>query len=131
MTSTTAGAGVPVSTPTPDLDAENPLGEFDEGVRLVGTRCTTCGRTMLGARIVCSSCVSGDVQRVALPASGVLYSYTTLRVGPDAPRILGYVDLDDVRTLASIREDGVAVSPDARVELRHDDADWWFTPVSA
>jgi uncharacterized OB-fold protein len=121
----------PASTPIADLDSDDLLGTFPEGRRLVGTRCGDCGQTMLGARIVCSSCVSRNVTRVALPGTGVLYSYTRLHVGGDGVRAVGYVDLDDsVRTLADLREGSAPLRPDLRVELGVDGDDWFFTPSS-
>ncbi|BCY09722.1 Zn-ribbon domain-containing OB-fold protein [Actinoplanes sp. L3-i22] len=119
----------PVSTPIADLDGDDPLGTFDVGRRLVGTRCDDCGRTMIGARVVCSTCVSRAVSRVPLPATGVLYSFTRLHVGGDGVRAVGYVDLDDdVRTLADLREGPAPLRPDAPVELVVDGDDWFFTP---
>lgn len=121
---------VVVSQPVPDLDSDGLLGSFPEGPRLVGTRCDACGRTMIGSRIVCSGCVRTEVSRVALPTTGVLYSFTRLHLG-DTVRILGYVDLDDdVRTLADLRETAPLV-PGIRVELAVDGEDWHFAPVIA
>ena len=83
---------------------------------------------MIGTRVVCSSCVSRDVERIALPSTGVLYAYTRLHVGTDEPRALGYVDLDNgVRTLADLREDR-PLHPDMRVELVVDADRWFFVP---
>jgi uncharacterized OB-fold protein len=121
----------PVSVPIADLESDDLLGVFPEGRRLVGTRCGDCGRTMIGARVVCSSCVSRGVSRVALPSTGVLYSFTRLHVGGAGIRAIGYVDLDDnVRTLADLREESIPLRPDARVELGVDGDDWFFTPVT-
>ena len=120
-----------VSAPVADLDSDGLLGAFPEGRCLVGTRCDRCGRTMIGARVVCSSCVSRDVSRVALPATGTLYSFTRLHVGGEGVRPVGYVDLDDgVRTLADIREGTVPLRPDMRVELGVDGDDWFFAPAA-
>lgn len=135
-----------VSLPVADLEDESLLGTFPEGRRLVGTRCGACGRVMIGARVVCSSCVSRDVTRVALPASGMLYSFTRLHVASKASvsqhsggagvRPVGYVDLDAgggpgavVRTLAELREGDVPLRPDQPVELGTDGDDWFFTPT--
>jgi uncharacterized OB-fold protein len=119
-----------VSLVVPDLDEDKLLGTFPDGPRLVGTRCNSCGRTMIGTRIVCSQCVSTDVARVALPTTGVLYSFTRLHVGGDGVRPLGYVDLDDdVRTLADIREGDIPLEPGIRVELGVDGDDWFFARV--
>lgn len=121
---------VAVSLPVPDLESDSLLGSFPDGPRLVGTRCVACGLTMIGSRIVCSNCVGTDVARVALPTTGVLYSFTRLHLG-DTVRILGYVDLDDdVRTLADLDETAPLV-PGIRVELAVDGDDWRFAPVAA
>lgn len=121
-----------VSAPIADLESDNLLGTFPEGRRLVGSRCDRCGRKMIGARVVCSSCVSCEVSRVALPATGVLYSFTRVHVGGEGVRLLGYVDLDDgVRTLADIREGSARLQPGIPVELGVDGDDWFFTPTAA
>jgi uncharacterized protein len=126
-----APAEAAVSAPVADLDSDGLLGTFPEGRRLVGTRCDRCGRTMIGARAVCSSCVSREVSPVALSATGVLYSFTRLHVGVEGVRPVGYVDLDDgVRTLADIREDVAPLRPDMRVELGTDGDDWFFRPTA-
>jgi uncharacterized OB-fold protein len=129
----TTKTDAPVSIPVPDLESDDLLGEFPDGPRLVGTRCSDCGRAMIGARFVCSSCVSRDVERIALPTIGVLYSFTRLHIG-ETIRPLGYVDLDvdldvGVRTLADLREDDVMLTPGMRVSFGVDGADWYFTPV--
>lgn len=122
---------VTVSLPTADMDEDALLGSFPEGRRLTGTRCNACAREMIGSRIVCSSCVGTDVSRIALPTSGVLYSFTRLHVGGEHVRPLGYVDLDnDVRTLADLREDDVPLEPGIRVELSVDGDEWFFTRVA-
>jgi len=127
----TAKAEAAVSAPIADLESDSPLGTFPEGQRLVGTRCDQCGQTMLGARVVCSSCVSRAVSPVALPATGTLYSFTRLYVGSEGVRPIGYVDLDGgVRTLADIREGTTPLRPDMRVELGVEGDDWFFAPVA-
>lgn len=127
----TVTAEASVSAPIADLESDSLLGAFPEGARLVGTRCDHCGRTMIGVRIVCSSCVSREVSRVALPTSGVLYSFTRLHVGGDGVRAIGYVDLDDgVRTLADLREDSAPLQPNIQVELGVDGDEWFFAPIA-
>lgn len=114
----------------PDLESDSPIGNFPDGQRLVGTRCDACGRTMIGSRIVCSACVSQDVSRVALPATGILYSFTRVHVGGEGVRAIGYVDLDgDVRTLADLREGSTPLRPDIPVHLAVDGDDWFFSPL--
>lgn len=119
----------PVSQPVPDLEEESALGRFPEGIRLVGTQCNECGRAMIGSRIVCSSCVSRDVSRIPLPATGGLYSFTRLHIGADGIRPMGYVDLDNgVRTLADLRECDHPLRPDMRVRLGVEGDAWFFAP---
>ncbi|MBL3699536.1 Zn-ribbon domain-containing OB-fold protein [Leucobacter luti] len=122
-----------VSAPIADLDSDHPIGEFAEGARLVGTRCNACGTTMLGNRVVCSTCVSTDVARVALPATGSLYSFTRLHVGGDGVRPLGYVDLDgvEVRTLADLDESNGPVQLDGAVRLVVTGDAWAFAPIAS
>ena len=126
----TPSTEVPVSAPVADLETDSLLGAFPEGPRLVGTRCGQCGRTMIGTRVVCSSCVSRNVSRVALPTTGVLYSFTRLHVGGEGVRPIGYIDLDDnVRTLADIREDSTPLQPGIPVALGVEGDRWFFAPV--
>ncbi len=121
----------PVSLPIADLAIDSLLGTFPEGRRLVGTRCGRCGQTMIGARVVCSSCVSREVTRIALATTGALYSFTRLHVGGGGVRLIGYVDLDDdVRTLADLRAGSGPLRPDIRVELGVDGDDWFFAPAA-
>ncbi|KQO97463.1 Zn-ribbon domain-containing OB-fold protein [Leifsonia sp. Leaf264] len=130
MSATSVATEAIVSLPVADLENDGLLGMFPDGPRLIGTRCDDCGRAMLGERVVCSSCVSTQVSRIALPTTGVLYSYTRLHVGADGVRPLGYVDLDDdVRTLADLREDTIPLVPGLRVELVVDGDAWFFAPV--
>jgi len=126
----TATIEAPASQPIADMEADSLIGNFPEGQRLVGSQCNACGCTMIGSRVVCSSCISRDVSRVALPSTGVLYSFTRIHVGAEGIRPLGYVDLDNgVRTLADIHEGDIPLRPDMRVELDVED-DWFFAPAA-
>lgn len=119
-----------VPQPIADLESDSLLAQFDSGSCLVGTRCDSCGTTMIGSRVVCSKCVGQDVHQVALPTTGTLYSFTRLHTRGAEPRALGYVDLDDqVRTLADIRESRPLV-PDMRVQLGVDGDAWFFEPIA-
>ncbi|ALJ21949.1 Zn-ribbon domain-containing OB-fold protein [Microbacterium sp. No. 7] len=129
MSTTTAGR---ISLPIPDLESDGLLAEFPEGHRLVGSVCDDCGQAMLGSRVVCSSCVGGSISRTALPATGVLYSFTRLSRGDGGIRALGYVDLDNgVRTLTDLRDSpelgaGIRV----RLDVDPDGAAWFFAAVA-
>jgi len=133
-----AGDEAVASAPVADLDSDGLLGDFPAGRRLVGTRCDQCGAAMIGTRVVCSACVSQAVSRIALPAAGVLYSFTRLHGlgGGAGVRPVGYVDLDlesgrGVRTLADLREGAVPLRPDMRVVFGTDGDDWFFTPAES
>lgn len=127
----TATTEAPASQPIADMEADSLIGSFPEGQRLVGSQCNACGLTMIGSRVVCSSCVSRDVSRVALPSTGVLYSFTRVHVGTSGIRTIGYVDLDNgVRTLADIRACETPLLPDMRVEFGVDHDDWFFAPAA-
>lgn len=119
-----------IPRPIPDLEFADLLGSFPEGDRLVGTRCASCGTVMIGSRVVCSTCVGEQVERISLSTTGTLYSFTRLH-SRDGIRALGYVDLDGgVRTLATLHETAPLV-PDQRVELGVGAGEWFFAPVEA
>jgi uncharacterized OB-fold protein len=121
-----------VSVVIADMETDELLSTFPEGPRLLGTRCGDCGREMIGTRVVCSTCVSSNVETIALPSTGTLYSFTRLHVGGDGVRPLGYVDLDnDVRTLADIREGDTPLEPGIRVELGVEGDSWFFARAAS
>lgn len=124
-----------VSAAVSDLEEDSLIAEFPEGRRLVGTRCNECNTTMIGNRIVCSTCVSRNVARVSLPKTGTLYSFTRIRVGVEGGGIrpLGYVDLDGVgvRTLTDLHESDIVLTPDMTVQLGTEGDDWFFEPTPA
>lgn len=67
---------------------------------LLGFRCRDCGVYIFGAAIFCQSCTSGNLQPVEFGRSGVLYSYTVVRVPPSGwpgqvPYILGEIELPE------------------------------------
>lgn len=121
---------VHVPQPIADLESDSLIAQFSDGPRLVGTQCESCGTTMIGSRVVCSNCVSQDVHQIALPTTGTLYSFTRVHARGEAPRAMGYVDLDDkVRTLADLRETR-QLTPDMRVQLGFDGDAWYFEPAA-
>ncbi len=69
---------------------------------LMGSACSSCSTKYFPPRESCISCATqGPVEAQALSGEGAVYSFTTLRVGSDAPIGLAYVDLDEgVRVLA-------------------------------
>lgn len=68
--------------------------------RLLGSRCTACGKTSVGPRNVCPACGSEDVETVQLPSTGTVYSYTVVHALPAereryGPYIMAIVELED------------------------------------
>lgn len=88
-------------------------------VRLVGSCCSDCGLRAVPPADVCPGCGSEAVAREVQPEEGVVYSMTTLHVGPRKwakPMTLGYVDLTNgVRVLAVLQGEGHAIGGAVRV----------------
>jgi uncharacterized OB-fold protein len=91
-----------LSTPLTDLSA----------VRLMGSRCTSCGETSLGTSEVCANCGRDTVTSLPLSRRGHVWTYTIVRhkppgdyKGPDpfVPFALGLVELPEgLRVLTPI-----------------------------
>ena len=67
---------------------------------LLGRRCRACGITVFGPATFCQSCTSPDLDTIDLSPTGILYSYTIVRVPPagwpgPTPYILGEVELPE------------------------------------
>ncbi len=67
---------------------------------LLGFRCLDCGVTVFGPCAFCQSCTSDQLEPVELSSTGVLYSFTVVRVPPagwpgPVPYVLGQVELPD------------------------------------
>jgi uncharacterized protein len=85
--------------------AENLFRETDDGIHLVGGRCSGCGAVMFPTRSVCNRCDGGEVREELLPRRGTVWTWTTQSFLPKAPYIgnetdddfggyvVGYVDL--------------------------------------
>ena len=105
--SPTKPARVPIregllSAPLTDLSA----------VRLLGSRCTSCGETALGTAEICANCGRDTVNSLPLSRRGLVWTYTIVRhkppgdyKGPDpfVPFALGLVELPEgLRVLTPI-----------------------------
>ena len=85
---------------------------------LAGSRCAADGTVVFPAQASCPRCSGRDVERVALPDRGVLWSWTVQHFRPRAPFrqdgeefepfAVGYVDLGDV-----VVESRLAAEPEA------------------
>ncbi|MGP9818586.1 Zn-ribbon domain-containing OB-fold protein [Salinarimonas sp. NSM] len=105
----------------------------DGGLRLVGSVCRACGLRTVPPAAVCPGCGSEAVAREIQPSEGVVYSLTTLHVGPrkwGRPFTLGYVDLaNGVRVLAALHGEGHAIGRPVRLSWGRVGQDADGTPV--
>jgi uncharacterized OB-fold protein len=61
-----------------------PFDRVDGSVRLVGGRCADCGASLFPLRERCPAC-GGFVERVRLPETGALWTWTTQGFEPKSP----------------------------------------------
>ena len=84
-----------------------------EDVRLMGSRCCTCGEVFLGKAVACQQCQGENMEDITLSRYGTLYSYTIARnrppgdykgLEPFEPFAVGLVELPEgVRILAPLK----------------------------
>ena len=81
--------------------------------KLLGGRCTKCGKLHLPPRPLCDDCYSKDFEWTEIPPRGRLVTYTVIHIAPAqfqsmAPYAMGIVQLaDDLKIPGMIR--GVAL----------------------
>ncbi len=89
--------------------------------RLIGTKCAACGTCVFPPVAVCPECMSEELERHALSATGSLYSWSVVHAAPKGwrlPYIAGYVDLpEEVRVFAHIEADPSTLAFDMDVTL--------------
>jgi len=67
--------------------------------RLTTTKCKNCGKLLWPPRIICSECLSDELEWVDLGTVGELYGFTEVRLGAplgfvqDAPFCVGFVKI--------------------------------------
>lgn len=70
--------------------------------KLTTTKCKKCGEILWQPRIVCSNCLSDELEWIELLKTGKLYAFTEMRAGApigfedDVPFPIGIIELDDV-----------------------------------
>jgi uncharacterized OB-fold protein len=90
---------------------------------LVAGRCRACQAYSFPRAVVCTGCMSEDIEKVALGREGTLYSYSIVHQAPKGwkvPYALGYVDLaEGVRVLAHIDvpKDAIAIDMPLRLGI--------------
>lgn len=75
---------------------------------LLGQRCGSCGHVTAAPKAACASCGERALSVEALPASGEVFSHTTIAVPPDGfagPYRVGIVDLGEARVLGRVPDD--------------------------
>ncbi len=85
--------------------AEDLFCETDDGVHLIGGRCTGCLQITFPPRATCGQCFGTDIERELLPRQGTVWTWTTQSFLPKAPYagpeteenfagfVVGYVEL--------------------------------------
>jgi uncharacterized protein len=85
--------------------AENLFCETDDGVHLIGGRCSDCARVTFPARTRCGNCYGTAIEQELLPRRGTVWTWTTQSFLPKAPYagpeteanfagfVVGYVEL--------------------------------------
>jgi uncharacterized OB-fold protein len=71
---------------------------FGDDIRLMGTRCETCGFTSFPSRPVCSCCGGETLKDVPISKTGTLHTYARSVMGPtdmEKPYVLGFIDLPE------------------------------------
>ena len=68
--------------------------------KLLGGRCTKCGKLHLPPRPLCDDCYSKDFEWTKIPTRGKLVTYTVIHIAPAqfqsmAPYAMGIVELSD------------------------------------
>ena len=71
-----------------------------ESPRLVGAKCSSCGKVFFPRRAICPNCFTDDtLVEYELSPRGKIYSYTVVRYPPpsgfEVPYAYGYVDLSE------------------------------------
>ena len=66
--------------------------------RLLGGKCTKCGKVHLPPRLLCEDCYSKDFEWTEIPSTGRLVTYTIIHIAPTqfqsmAPYAVGIVEL--------------------------------------
>ena len=135
--------------------AEGFMSDFPQllEVRLIGSKCNSCGIVLFGKREECENCGGQDLQNMTFSKRGKVYAYTVqraappqpYRVGPDPenwiPRPVAWVDLPEgARILAILdcRPEEVEIGMDVQLvvgkgweEGENDIVMYKFRPVKA
>lgn len=74
--------------------------EDEQGIHLLGSKCTKCGKIMFPQNDICRDCLSEELEPVKLSQKGILHSWTITRVPVGkfpCPHALGVISLPNER----------------------------------
>ncbi len=97
--------------------------EDSEGVRLLGFKCTSCGRVSFPKSDFCVYCLGEKMEPMALSGKGTLYAYTTIYVPTSKfppPHAIGLIDTPEgARVFAPlvIDERGFKIGADMEMKI--------------
>jgi len=95
--------------------------------RLEAGKCTKCGKIVFPYRLICPECGHREFEKVILPDTGKLVTYSIIRVAPSqftdqAPYAIGIAELENgVKLLAQITDcdvEKIKVGMEVRIEFR-------------
>ncbi len=101
--------------------------EYPHRYRLESGKCKKCGAIVFPRRLVCPECGHREFEKVILPDTGKVVSYTIIRVPPSqfgdqAPYALAIAELTNgVKLMAQIVDvdpEKIKVGMDVRIEFR-------------
>ncbi len=124
--------------------AARPVHAHDDGVRLVGGRCSSCGTTSFPREVSCARC-GGSMDDVELPTEGTVWSWTVQRIAvkppyagpqPFEPFVVAYVDLGALKVespLFGLPVDAWSIGDEVRLTSgpAHPHLAFWFEPKGA
>ena len=78
--------------------------------KVMGTRCTTCGRTFFPPRADCFKCLPGEMEWFEVSGQGRLVTFSRLKYGPvgfedDLPYAIALVEYDGFKVFGRIADD--------------------------
>jgi uncharacterized OB-fold protein len=103
--------------------------------QLIGSHCLACDVRLSPPVSVCPNCASEKLETEEQPRTGVLYTFTVVRVGPatlSRPFGIGYVDLPNgVRVLAHLKGEGWRIDQPVVLDFANVGVDAEGRPIGA
>jgi uncharacterized OB-fold protein len=85
------------------------IGHLAEG-KVMGTRCTDCGKVFFPPRADCYQCLPGSIEWFEVTGTGKLITYSRLQFGPvgfenDLPYCIALLDYGDYKVFGRLADD--------------------------